>query len=180
MTVIIYLIGRSGTGKYTIAKEIAKSDYKIIDNQLINNPILSILDLDNAVQVPKEAWEAIGEIRKIVFNFLSDTKQQNYVLTNELFDDDPGDHDCYTQVKAMAAKRGSIFIPVKLQISEPENIKRITNEERALRYKSTAIDKNNRNRKLINISYPNLFEIEVSSSSALSVAQTILASINNT
>ena len=39
MTNIIYLIGKSGSGKYTIAKELAKHGYIICDNQLINYPV---------------------------------------------------------------------------------------------------------------------------------------------
>ncbi|MEK6734218.1 MAG: hypothetical protein AABY27_03840, partial [Pseudomonadota bacterium] len=178
MTVIIYLIGRSGTGKYTIAKELAQSGYKIIDNQLINNPIFSILDLDNGAPVPKEAWEAIGKIRNIVFDFMSNETQHNYILTNELFDDDIGDHQCYAQVEEIAIKRGSIFVPIKLQISEAENIKRITNQARALRYKSLSIDERDRDRKLIQISHPNLLEIEVSDLTPSAVAKIILAFIS--
>ena len=34
MTNIIYLIVKSGSGKYTIAKELAKQGYIICDNQL--------------------------------------------------------------------------------------------------------------------------------------------------
>ena len=42
MTVILYLIGTSGTGKYTIATEIAKNNYRICDNQLINHSIFAL------------------------------------------------------------------------------------------------------------------------------------------
>ncbi|HJD60261.1 MAG TPA: hypothetical protein LFW20_06440 [Rickettsia endosymbiont of Omalisus fontisbellaquei] len=45
MTTIIYLIGKPGTGKYTIAKELSKSGYVICDNQLINKPIFALLVL---------------------------------------------------------------------------------------------------------------------------------------
>jgi dephospho-CoA kinase len=34
-TTIIYLIGKPGTGKYTISQELAKSGYVICDNQLV-------------------------------------------------------------------------------------------------------------------------------------------------
>ncbi|MEY4463771.1 MAG: hypothetical protein RLZZ81_742 [Pseudomonadota bacterium] len=46
MTTIIYLIGKPGTGKYTIAKELVESVYIICDNQLINNPIFALLGYD--------------------------------------------------------------------------------------------------------------------------------------
>ena len=64
---------------------------------------------------------------------------------------------------------------MKLNISEQENINRITNSERALRYKSTQIEEKDRNRKLIQISHPNLLEIEISELSPQGVAQNIFA-----
>ena len=59
MTVILYLIGKAGTGKYTIAKEIEKSGFSLCDNHLINNPIFSLLNLDGQSPVPQFAWDAI-------------------------------------------------------------------------------------------------------------------------
>ena len=44
---IVYLIGYAGTGKYTIAKEIAVlTGAVIVDNQLINTPIFSVIAAD--------------------------------------------------------------------------------------------------------------------------------------
>ncbi|HEX6477597.1 MAG TPA: hypothetical protein VF043_02040 [Ktedonobacteraceae bacterium] len=41
---IVYLIGYAGTGKYTIAKELARlTGAVIVDNHLINNPVFSIV-----------------------------------------------------------------------------------------------------------------------------------------
>ena len=41
---IIYLTGKPGIGKYTIAKELAaKHDFIVCDNQLINNYIFDLL-----------------------------------------------------------------------------------------------------------------------------------------
>lgn len=54
-TTVIYLIGLSGTGKYTIAKELAKSGYRIADNQLMNNPIFELLSYDDFRSIPDKA-----------------------------------------------------------------------------------------------------------------------------
>ncbi len=41
---IMYLIGYGGTGKYTIAKEIAAlTGAVVVDNHLINNPVFSVV-----------------------------------------------------------------------------------------------------------------------------------------
>lgn len=86
------------------------------------------------------------------------------------------DHKLFKQVENMALQRGSLFIPVKLLISEEENKKRVANPERALRYKSIKIDQNS---QLINISHPNFLEIDVSDLFAPSVAEKILEHANN-
>lgn len=44
---IIYLIGFSGVGKYTIAKELAKLDeFRILHSQLIKGQVFNVLDID--------------------------------------------------------------------------------------------------------------------------------------
>lgn len=46
-TTIIYLTGKPGVGKYTIAKELAANHgFIVCDNQLINNPIFELLQYD--------------------------------------------------------------------------------------------------------------------------------------
>ena len=46
-TNIIYLTGKPGVGKYTIAKELAANHgFIVCDNQLINNPIFELLQYD--------------------------------------------------------------------------------------------------------------------------------------
>ena len=85
---IIYLIGRPGTGKYTIAQELAKSGFIICDNQLINNPIFTLLNYDGFKKIPDFAWTTIGHIRTEIFKFLVKMKQNSYVLTNNLYEDE--------------------------------------------------------------------------------------------
>ncbi|HJD62050.1 MAG TPA: hypothetical protein LFW14_00305 [Rickettsia endosymbiont of Degeeriella rufa] len=70
----------------------------------------------------------------------------------------------------MALQRDSLFVPVKLLISKEENKIRVANPERALRYKSLRIEEVI---ELINISHPNLLELNVSDLSASSAAEKI-------
>lgn len=175
MTVIIYLIGKPGTGKYTIAKEIAQYGYVVCDNQLVNNPIFALLKYDglSSFPTPAFAWDAIKKIRDAVFDFISIEPHNNYVLTNVL-NEDEGDRQLFQQVQEMAAKRNSLFIPVKLHISVSEHVKRITNEERKLRYKSIDVNDAYSEQSLLQISHPNLMELDVSDLSAQLAAQKIL------
>ncbi|HJD57234.1 MAG TPA: hypothetical protein LFW13_00010 [Rickettsia endosymbiont of Sericostoma sp.] len=172
-TIIIYLIGKPGTGKYTIAKEIARAGYSICDNQHINNPIFSLLNYNGLTPIPEFAWDAIRLIRDGIFNFLSQEISNNYVLTNCLYEVD-GDRKLFNQVQQLAINRSSVFIPVKLLISEEENIKRIQHLDRLLRYKSIGVQDVYPEYPLIQISHPNLFEFDVTNLSASEAARNIL------
>lgn len=158
MTNIIYLIGTSGSGKYTIAKELAKHGYIICDNQLINYPIFSLLNYDGFTDIPPFAWKVIAQIRESIFDFMSQEIINNYVLTNVLGDIDQ-DYKIFRQVEKVAFNRHSLFIPVKLSISIEENLKRIQNKERLLRYKSIDPKDVYQQQNLINISAPEFIAI---------------------
>ncbi len=171
MTIIIYLIGKPGTGKYTIAKEIAQHGYVICDNQLVNNPIFSLLNYDGLMPIPSPAWDAIKRIRDAVFDFITIEPNNNYVLTNVL-DATEGDRQLFEQVKEMALKRNSLFVPVKLYISEHEHLKRIQSVERRLRYKSVDINYVlHPEHPLMQVSHQNLMELDVSDLSAESACR---------
>lgn len=172
MTTLIYLIGKAGTGKYTIAKELGKFGYCIADNQLVNNPIFALLNYDGYSKIPQFAWDTIKQIRDIILDFIANERSNNYVLTNCLFEEE-GDRKLYHQIKETAAKRGSLFIPVKLNISVEENARRINNPERALRYKSLALDEDHE-KPLLTIEHSNLLELDVTNISAANAAKEIL------
>jgi hypothetical protein len=171
MTKIIYLTGKPGVGKYTIAQELAKNyGFIICDNQLINNPIFELLQYDGYAKIPEFAWDSIARIREEVLNFLSKEHQHNYVLTNCLAENEE-DRAIYNQVKQMAESRGSEFYPVRLNITKEEHLKRITRPERLKRWKS--IDPEDNGLQLV-ISHPNYLELEVSNLSAVESARKII------
>ena len=173
---ILYLIGNPGNGKYTIAKELAKKGFIICDNQLINNPIFTLLNYDGFSEIPESGWNAIGNIRQAVLDFISITESQNYVLTNCLYENE-GDRQCYEQVKSVASQRGSLFYPVKLLLSEDENVKRITEPSRRARWKSIDPQDIYQNGPLLTIEDPNLLELDISQLSAVRAAKIILEHI---
>lgn len=50
---VIYLIGIPAVGKYTIAKEIGRmTGAKVVDNQLINLPVFSVVGYDGTDSFP--------------------------------------------------------------------------------------------------------------------------------
>jgi len=62
---IVYLIGYAGIGKYTIAKELAVlTGAVIVDNQLINSPVFSVVSPDGNAPLPEAVWPKIEGIRR--------------------------------------------------------------------------------------------------------------------
>lgn len=173
-TAIIYLTGKPGVGKYTIAKVLAaRHGFIVCDNQLINNPIFELLQYDGYAKIPDFAWESIARIRAEVFNFLTKSHHNSYVLTNCLADTDE-DRQLYNQVKQVAETRGSLFIPVQLQISTEEHLKRLTRPERRSRWKSIDPSDAEDNGPLISISHPNLLKLNISNLSPEDAAGSIM------
>ncbi len=171
---IIYLTGRPGVGKYTIAKELAKKyGFIICDNQLINNPIFELLQYDGYAKIPSFAWDTIGKIRNEILDFLTKVPEKSYVLTNWLEETD-GDRRLFEQVKNIAEKRGSLFIPVQIEITKDEHLKRITQPERRDRWKSINPEHAGDTSPLLSITHPNLLKIDVSNLSADKAAEMIM------
>src|SRR5689334_20085717 len=93
---IIYLIGIPAVGKYTIAKEIGQmTGAKVVDNQLINLPVFSVIGYDgtDAFPFPQGAWAQIEKIRRAVFTVIRDfcPPDDSFVFTNVLDAEEAGD-----------------------------------------------------------------------------------------
>lgn len=176
-TVIVYLTGKPGMGKYTIAKALSDHGFIICDNQLLNNPIFELLNYDGYEKIPDHAWAAIGRIRDAVFDFLKVFQQKSYVLTNNLYEDE-GDKRLFEQVKQMAATRGSVFVPVRLSLEKEEHLKRVTQPERRARWKSIDPQDVYDQTPLLQINDPNLLELDVTRLPAQEAAELILEHIN--
>lgn len=176
-TIIIYISGKPGVGKYTIAKTLAKKyGFIVCDNQLINNPVFELLQYDGYAPIPDFAWDAIGRIRAEIFDFLAKVPQNSYVLTNNLYEDE-GDRNLYEHVKQLAEVRGSLFVPVRLLISEEEHLKRIVRPERRERLKSIDPQDVYNTIPLLAITHPHFFEIDVTAISPEEAADEILSHV---
>lgn len=136
---IVYLIGLAGTGKLTVAREMARQrpDYLVVDNHKINNVVFSLLDLKGPV--PDDAWEAVERIRDSVLSALPTliSPERPVVLTNDLDDDDPWAWMIFYKVAVMAQKRQTSLIPIRLVCSQEELVRRGTTPERARAHKNT-------------------------------------------
>lgn len=95
---IFYLIGYAGTGKYTIAKELALlTSAVIVDNQLINSPVFSVVVAPGKTPLPAAVWPKIESIRRIVLDTIAELAQPeaSFIFTNELFEGKPMDRRWY-------------------------------------------------------------------------------------
>jgi ribosome-binding ATPase YchF (GTP1/OBG family) len=178
-TTILYLVGKPGVGKYTIAKALAeKYSFIICDNQLINNTIFELLRHDKSAEIPDFAWGSISQIRDCVLKFLTAYKKNNFILTNYLLEHD-GDKKLYEKVKNMAELRNSHFIPIKLLITQEEHLRRVVMQERRARLKSLDPQYAYDPVPLLSIVHPHLLELEVSHLTPGNAAETIAQHISS-
>ena len=101
---VIYLIGIPAVGKYTVAKEIGRmTGAKVVDNQLINTPVFSVVGYDgtDAFPFPAGAWKHIGTIQRAVLAVIRDCipPEKSFVFTNVLDARAAGDKACFRRIE---------------------------------------------------------------------------------
>jgi dephospho-CoA kinase len=180
---IIYLFGFAGSGKYTIAKELAAlSGAKLVDNHLINNPIFSVIEQDGMKKLPEIVWEKTWAVRKIVLDTIETVSPPEYsfVFTNQLCNEHPDDHLLFGEIEALAKKRGSLFIPVRILCEVSERTRRIVSKDRKERMKTIdpaeAID-SEENYTVLEPKHPNTLTLDVTRRSPLESAAAIIKHI---
>lgn len=178
--IIIYLIGFSGTGKLTIAREIARlSGARIVDNHLINNPVFSLISLDSKTPLPDSVWQKVWAIRHIVLQVIEEISPHDFsfIFTNELVEGSEGDKKLFKEIEELAIKRRAIFLPVRLLCKEEELCRRVISTERKNSLKDTSIEnarKKSRNQTILQPNHPNTLSLDVSDLIPLQAAQLIL------
>ena len=136
---VVYLLGPYGVGKLTIAKELcAETEAILVDNHLINNPILSVIGADGVTALPAQTWDFVGRVREASLQAIEElgAAGRAYVLTNVL-DDAPQDRAVFARVELLARRRAALFVPVVLSCDEAENARRVASPERAANHKHT-------------------------------------------
>lgn len=183
--IVIYLVGFPGTGKYTIAKEIAAlENFIVVDNHLINNPVFSLVALDGKTKLPERVWENTEKIWAAVLDTMIHVSPPNYnfVLTSALFEDNEDDHETYNKVESMTKARNSLFVPVRLLCLAEELQRRIVSGDRQARLKEisaeVALDYS-QNKEVLKISHDHLFVLDVSNLTPKQAAENILAHVKS-
>ena len=164
-----------------IAQEITrKADFRLVDNHLINNPILSLIHRDGKTKLPRRVWDNALKIWDAVADTLVHISppEYNFVLTNVLIQGDAGDQKHYERIKDVAEQRKARFVPVRLMISDTdEHIKRITDPNRALKLKETNAEAPKRyaeTQEVLHVPHPHCLTLDVTRLTAAEAADVIL------
>jgi len=162
---IICFTGYPGVGKLTTAKALCEiTGATLVDNHLINNPVLSVVRGSSIVKTADETWNRIRAIRDIVYDTIRNVapKTASFVLTNFLTDD-PSNQRIFNQVQCLAKDREARFVPVILTCNEEENFRRVTSPDRAANMKianPARLEQVMQSSKLLLIEHPNLLELD--------------------
>lgn len=138
-TCMVFLLGYPGFGKRTIGTALAEIlDCVLVDNALIHMPLLALFRWDGKAILPAEIWERVKPIRAAVYGTIEDLVpvSTDFVFTNVLEDDEDGASQ-YSTLRALAERRGSLFLAVMLHCDEDAQVGRIDTPDRRARLKGS-------------------------------------------
>jgi shikimate kinase len=179
---VIYLIGIPAVGKYTIAKEIGRlTGAKVVDNQLINLPVFSVIGFDgkDTFPFPEEAWTEIEKIREAVLTVIRDfcSPDDSFVFTNVLQAYDEGDEALFRRIETLALTRGSGFFPVWLTCRPEVLRERKDSADRRERFKDTDVTNITRyveEFEVLKLPHPNALTLDTSEEGPKTLARRII------
>jgi predicted kinase len=141
----IYLFGFAGSGKLTIAKEIAQRwDCIVVDNHHVNNVIFALIDIDQHGQghLPDAVWDHVMRVRQAAMDAIRQLALpgRNFVFTNELIEGVERHHVFFHDIAELAKDRGAYLLPVRLHVHPEELARRIASPGREEKLKLTNPD----------------------------------------
>src|SRR5262245_40968000 len=113
---IIYHIGLPAVGYNKVANEAARmTGAKVVDNQLINTPVYSVVGYDgtSTFPFPQGAGKHIETIRRAVLTVIRDfcSPDDSFVFTNVLDAKAPEDKALFRRIERLAKQRKATFSP---------------------------------------------------------------------
>ena len=182
---IIYLIGIPAVGKYTVAKEIGRlTGAKVVDNQLINTPVFSVIGYDgmDAFPFPQGAAKQIEKIHRTVLTVIRDfcPPDDSFVFTNVLDAKAPEDLAWFRRIERLAKRRKARFFPVWLTCTAEILLKRKNTPDRKARLKDidlTNISRYLKDFEILKVRHSNTLTLDTSNSEPEQMALRILKHI---
>lgn len=181
----IYLFGFAGSGKLTIAREIAQRwDSVLVDNHHVNNVIFALIDIDQHGhgKLPEAVWDHVMKVRQAAMDAIRDLARpgRNFVFTNELIEGVERHHVFFHDIAELARDRGAYLLPVRLHVDADEIARRIASPEREEKLKLTnpeiALEKSE-NEEVLRPEGYDYMELDVTSLEPAESAKRILAEL---
>ena len=124
---IIHLNGWPGSGKLTVAREVArKLEARLLDNHTLHDVPGRLCDRHT-----NEYWELYYQVRDAAYKRVRALPTHEViVMTNALALESDREREAWAAVKALAADRGVPLVAITLQCSLDENVRRIASEGR--------------------------------------------------
>lgn len=124
---IIHLNGWPGSGKLTVAREVArKLEARLLDNHTLHDVAARLCDRHTS-----EYWELYYQVRHVAYTRVRALPSHEViVMTNALTLESDRERQAWAAVKALAVDRGVSLVAVTLQCSLDENVRRIESESR--------------------------------------------------
>lgn len=124
---IVHLNGWPGSGKLTVAREVArKLEARLLDNHTLHDVPGRLCDRHT-----NEYWELYYQVRDAAYKRVRALPSgEVLVMTNALALESEREREAWAAVKALAADRGVPLVAVTLQCSLDENVRRIASEGR--------------------------------------------------
>lgn len=131
-TCVVYMLGYPAMGKRTIGTLLAGLlDGVLVDNALINRPVLELFRWDGIALLPPEIWDRTKPILDTVLDTIEDLAppSNSYVFTN-VIEEGPAAEGEYGRIRSLADRRGSLFLAVMLDCDINVEVSRIDNPDR--------------------------------------------------
>ena len=124
---IIHLNGWPGSGKLTVAREVAlKLGARLLDNHTLHDVAGRLCD-----RYTREYWELYYQVRDVAYKRVRALPSHEViVMTNALARESDREREAWAAVKALAQDRDVPLVAVTLQCSLDENVRRIASESR--------------------------------------------------
>lgn len=124
---IIHLNGWPGSGKLTVARDVArKLDARLLDNHTLHDVAARLCDRHTP-----EYWELYYQVRDLAYKRVRALPAREViVMTNAFTFESDREREGWAAVKSLAVSRGVSLVAVTLQCSLEENVKRIASDRR--------------------------------------------------